>query len=245
MERLFSIIQCFVKTFRKEIVTFCFFIFFSSGIVVNSQNVINSSLLRFPVWYVIEEAPVVPTRIEQGDTGFEEGLDGIRRLAPFFIEALIYGWEFTYTPSDEIRGVKEYFRVEPIVSMQGQDIDVRIKQVVVGGQESRLEAWVEFDLDARMIHERQRWVDANPVSVTGRGSASVYDGIENVEIACELAARNAIRAYAQSIIKNKPKEITGKVQLTDLPRYYIDAGKYVADLDFFLIVSTIEEYTYF
>ncbi len=245
MERFFSLGGKAIFSVRKVcFVVFFVYLFTNTG-MVNTQNVVNSSLLRFPVWFVIEEAPIVPTRVQEESSEFAVGVTGIRQLAPFFIEALVYGWEFSYTPSDQQRGVKEYFSIGPIVNLQDEDSNMRILQIVVGGQESRLESWVEYDLTERMIHERQRWVNASPVSVAGKGSASVFDGIESIEIACEIAAKNAIRAYVQSIEKNKPKEITGKIQLTEFPRYYIEAGKYVADLDFFLIVSTIEEYTLF
>ena len=71
------------------------------------------------------------------------------------------------------------------------------------------------------------------------------NGSAGIQEACRLALKDAIRNYARKLIKNKPKEIRGTVLATDLPRYYVDSGKYCADLDFFLFVSKIVEYTRF
>ena len=49
----------------------------------------------------------------------------------------------------------------------------------------------------------------------------------------------------RNTIKNKPKEITGRVLLRKTPMIGIDAGRYVIKLDFFLECGTILEYTQF
>ncbi len=234
MERFFSL---------KVLIPICI-LFFSMGVGF-SQNVESSSLLRFPLWFVMEESPSIVKEGIVTDSVFSPATSGIKTLSPFFIEGLVYGWEFSYTPSDNVRGVKEYFEMKSIITINNDDKNLRYTDSFVTSNASVVESWVEYDLTQRMIHERQRWHTASYPTIGGKGEASVFDGIMSVQYACEDAAKNAIRSYARNIVKNKPKEIQGKILLTDFPRYFIDAGKYVADLDFFLNVSKIVEYTTF
>ncbi len=239
MERSFSLKG---STVRALFLLLFFLLFQSFGF---SQNLVQDPLLRFPVWYVIEESPDKADTIELSDSQFATAREGIQHLAPYFIEGLVYGWEFSYTPSDRVRGVSEFFEMKRILTISENDANIRLTNPVVMSNLSVVEAWVEYDLSNRMMHERLRWHSGSFPSIGGRGEALVFDGVESVKTACENAAKSAIRQYSQNIIKNKPKEINGKILLTDFPRYYIDAGKYVADLDFFLNVSTIVEYTKF
>ncbi len=211
----------------------------------NSQNYVSESLLRFPLWYVLEEAPTIASEQFQSDSVFAPAISALQEITPFFISGLTYGWEFSYTPSDNLRGVKEYFELTEIFSVNIGDENLHFADTKIEDGVSKVETWVEYHLSPRMMWERERWYTSAFPSVGGKGETSVFDGANGIIIACESAAKNALREYARSLIKNKPKEITGKILLTDFPRYYIDAGKYVADLDFFLNVSKIVEYTYF
>ncbi len=239
MERFFSL-RLFTGTSKKLIIGILL-VFMQLSFY--TQNVQSSSLLRFPLWYVMEEAPTLSGAQAGEQSVFSTATQGIRELAPFFIEGLVYGWEFSYTPSDNVRGVKEYFEMSSIITIPADDYNLRYTDSYVTSSESVIESWVEYDLSQRMVYERQRWHSASFPTIGGSGAASVFDGVDSVKIACEMAAKSAIREYARNIVKNKPKEIIGKILLVDFPRYYIDAGKYVADLDFFLNVSKIVEYT--
>ncbi len=242
LERFFS-----VKPYSKKMSTARFFaiLIFLNAFYAYAQNIVSSPLLRFPIWFVMEEAPTITSPIDQSESIFSSAADGIRDLSPFFVEALVYGWNFTYTPSDITRGVGEYFEIVSIITIANNDENLRYTDAIIADEESMVESWVEYDLTKRMVYERHRWHTGGYPSIAGKGESSVFEGVEGVMLACEEAAKNAIRNYARDVVKNKPKEITGKILLTDFPSYYIDAGKYVADLDFFLNVSKIVEYTVF
>ncbi len=240
MERF---VQVSLSSLRKKFLSVS--IMLLVGAMLAGQNIASSALLRFPLWYVLEESPLNARPLKDNENEFFFATSGIRELTPYFIEGLVYGWEFSYTPSDNLRGVKEYFEIKSIVQVDKNDPRFRYTDSFVTNNASVVESWVEYDLDEKMMHERRRWHGASFPTIGGIGSASVFDGIGSVKTACEAAAKNAIREYAVNITKNKPKEINGKILLVDFPRYYIDAGKYVADLDFFLNVSKIVEYTKF
>ena len=59
------------------------------------------------------------------------------------------------------------------------------------------------------------------------------------------AIKDAVRAYFRTKIKNKPKEIRGRVLLRREPLIGIDAGRYKVQLDFFLETDKIVPYTQF
>ncbi len=242
MERFFSIKKHSKKGLRVRFV--CLLVILNAFFAY-AQNIVSSPLLRFPIWFVMEEAPSISTRLDENESIFTPAADGIRALSPFFVEALVYGWDFTYTPSDNTRGVSEYFEIVSIITIENDDENLRYTDAIIADEESVVESWVEYDLTKRMVYERHRWHTGGYPSIAGRGESSVFEGVEGVMLACEEAAKNAIRNYARDVVKNKPKEITGKILLTDFPIYSIDAGKYVADLDFFLNVSKIVEYTIF
>ena len=210
-----------------------------------SQNNTSSELLRFPLWYVMAEDPTLFDNTDAPKSELENAKNNLQELAPFFIEGLVYGWNFSYTPSDMLRGVSEYFEIIPIVALPNEDYYYRFTDPNFQEDSSKIEVWIEYDLTPKMMLVRQRWFDAAYPTISGKGSASVFDGVESIPVATELAAKSAIREYARTLVKNKPKEINGQILLTDLPRYYIDAGNYVTDLDFFLKVSKIVEYTKF
>ena len=236
MEGILSLIKkYFAILFLSTLSLFCIF----------SQNNASSELLRFPLWYVMAEDPMLFDNTEAPKSELNNAKNKLQELAPFFIEGLVYGWNFSYTPYDKTRGVSEYFEITPIVAFPNEDYYYRFTDPNFQENTSKIEVWVEYDLTPTMILVRQRWFNAAYPTISGKGSASVFAGVKSIPVATELAAKSAIREYARTLVKNKPKEIKGQILLTDIPRYYIDAGNYVTDLDFFLKVSKIVEYTKF
>ena len=212
---------------------------------VYAQNTVSSELLRFPLWFAIDDVPALTAAQKQNSAEYKNAVQSIKTLAPFMVQALVFGWNFTYTPSDKLRGVDEYFSIEPAIAFTGYENRLVYKDVRVDIEHNRFECWAEFPLTEAMIYRRQFWQSALYPQIGGKGYSSIMNGSAGIQEACRLALKDAIRNYARKLIKNKPKEIHGTVLATDLPRYYVDSGKYCADLDFFLFVSKIVEYTRF
>ena len=219
--------------------------FFSGTFCTHAQNAASYELLRFPLWYPIDDLPSLQKTGGKGKKAYEPAIAELKALAPFMTEGLVYGWRFSYTPSDKLRAVPEFFEVQPIVRIDAHDERLSYTDAVFVPESNRLECWVEYRLSEAMRIRRLRWQSAAYPKIAGRGEAPISHGGDGIKEACRIALKNAVRSYAQSLLKNKPKEISGTVLLTDLPRYYIKSGKYCADLDFFLFVSKIDEYTQF
>ena len=201
----------------------CLLLFLGSFSALYSQNEASYDVLRFPLWFPVDNVPSLQKPLGKGDSIYTQAAEELKNLTPFMLEGLIYGWKFTYTPSDKLRGVSEFFSVEAVVPIRP---DERLSFT-------------------DMIHRRERYKTSTYRSIHGQGEAPMLDGSEGIKEACRQALKDAVRSYARTFIKNKPKEISGTVLLTDLPRYYIKSGKYRTDLDFFLILGKIEEYTQF
>ena len=68
--------------------------------------------IRFPIWAEVDAYPGTQAAVD--DVGAEEfsyPIARIKETVPFLIEGLVYGWRFTYVPSDKTRGVEEYFEI--------------------------------------------------------------------------------------------------------------------------------------
>ena len=108
--------------------------------------------------------------------------------------------------------------------------------------EGRLNCWCSYRRNEAQIQNYNLWSSIQNPIVQGRGYGSVTLGFEGLKLAANDALKNAIRAYYRNLIKNKPKAITGKVLIRNLPQIGIDSGRYVINLDFFLECGKIIEY---
>ncbi len=211
-------------------------------IALNAQTPSIIQNIHIPLW---AELDAYPSMIGEVDADPEAGqyaypVKSLKEIAPYIIGGMVYGWEFYYTPSDKQRNVDEILEVTEIVS----------SEVLKGGieysspwlQDNRLNCWCSYKRDASQIQNYYLWSSIQNPIVQGRGYGSVTLGFDGIKAAANDALKNAIRNYYRNLIKNKPKAITGKVLIRDLPQIGIDAGRYVINLDFFLECGKIIQY---
>ena len=203
--------------------------------------------IRLPLWAELDAYPgLVPVGSEDGDENkdwsqFDFPIKQIRKIAPFIISGMVYGWNFVYVPSDKARGVEEYLEVTEIVS--SDVIKGGIKYVSPWISESNLNCWAEYTRTDSQIQNYNLWSSIQNPVIGGIGYASVEKGFEGIEDAAKDALKDAIRNYYRKIIKNKPKEINGAVLVRNFPTLGISSGRYVINLDFFLECGKIIEYS--
>ena len=85
--------------------------------------------------------------------------------------------------------------------------------------------------------------NVNVKKIKGRGNGKISDGFDGIQNAAKNALKEAIREHYREIIKNKPKEISGKVIIRKTPKVGINSGQYVIELDFLLESDRIVMYT--
>jgi hypothetical protein len=154
----------------------------------------------------------------------EEAAKRVLEEARIVISAMIYGYEFIYTPSDEKRKVKELFSLTPTSEIRWGDPGLKIEQAEV--EEKRLFATVGYTLDDSQAARIAAWSSAAIPTDAGIGDSSVYAGQRERLVSFKNSIKEAIRNYMRQRIFNKPRELAGQVLLTKSPSVVIKAGRY-------------------
>jgi hypothetical protein len=142
------------------------------------------------------------------------------------------------------RNVAEYFSFEPR-SLLSQDDETHIQYTKPWEENNRLYCWVDFPLTETMLMLKNQWESVEYQRIRGLGYAPLADGFDGIKQASTEALKDAVREYARGIMKNKPKEISGKVLLVNNPVIAINSGRYKIELDFFIELSTIVTYNFY
>ena len=224
---------------KRVFLIFAIISFFSIGTIFSQQPSFRNKI-RIKLWAELNAYPGVE---EQKGDQFQNAVDRIKESAPFILDGMVYGWAFDYTPGDKAREVNEYFEVQPIKSLA----DTNEKPVFSSPQveEPNLTVWVDFTRTAGQSAYFDHWAALEHPKIKGYGSGELKKGFDGIKDAYQNAILDAVYHYAHSQLKNKPKEITGRVLLFREPRMYVAHGQYKLELDFFLEVDRIVVYSKF
>lgn len=215
------------------IIKICFSFYAQTPSVV--QNI------RIPLWAELDAYPELEYKSDENQGEYEYPKKQIKEVAPFLINGMVYGWRFSYTPSDTLRGVEEILEITEIES--SQLIQDRINYESAWIENGRLNYWCEYHRTENEIQNYFFWKSIQNPMIHGRGYGKLIDGFDGIRNAAKEALKDAIRQHYRKQIKNKPKEITGSVLIRDLPTLGITSGRYIINLDFFLEYGKIIEYT--
>ena len=196
--------------------------------------------IRFSLWATLEAYPEAGEIVDPAKP-FAHPINRLKEIVPFFIEGMVCGWSFSYTPSDKTRNVEEFFEFKPL--REYPNMKSRITYTEPWVEDNKLHCWVEFVCPPHLTAWRNTWQTLGYHRISGRGQGLLTDGFDGIYEGASIALKEAIRSYARSITKNKPKEISGEVLVTGLPSIALKSGRYIVDLDFFLNVSRIIDYT--
>ena len=230
------------KSFVRIFICFCLLVGISNNLF--SQVLATQRTIKFPVWVLIEPEPSRVEDLDESKNGaLTFAITHMRTSVPFILEGLIYGWNFTYTPSDKRRNVEEYFEYTPISEIKLGDKNISFSQLKA--DESRFSCWVAYERTDQQYALRQHWNSVKFPKIAGAGSGSIRDGDAGIHDAYAEAIQEAVREYVQGFTKNKPKEISGTVLLEDYPVLSIQSGRYVAKLQLLVNISRIVPYSSF
>lgn len=214
-------------------------IFFTNNIY--SQHEDFQKKIRIPLWAELDAYPGLAEAQDTSSGQFDYPINRLKTISPFLITGMTYGWNFTYTPYDKMRKVDEYFEVTPIAELSEKDGNIQYSKPWI--QDNKLYCWVEFDRTPHMQWTYRMWNSVNVKKIKGRGNGKISDGFDGIQNAAKNALKEAIREHYREIIKNKPKEISGKVIIRKTPKVGINSGQYVIELDFLLESDRIVMYT--
>lgn len=169
-------------------------------------------------------------------------IDSLKTLAPFVLEGMIYGWNWEYTPSDKARKVKEYFEFSRIHEFSEEVNKISYLQPEIIDS-TALRCWVKTERTELQYLSLREWNSVKIPRIHGIGSGSLEKDFDGIKEAVQNAIKDAVREYFRTTLKNKPKELTGRVLLTGTPQIFIKQGRYFAELDFFIETDKIIMYT--
>ena len=198
--------------------------------------------IRIPLWAEIDVYPGLEEAKDLED--YEYPVQEIKRIAPFIISGMVYGWKFVYVPYDKARGIEEYFEIteinaEAFTNNYGPN---KITYSSPWVDDTLLHCWCEYYRTKAEVQNYKAWASITYPVIRGRGYGSVKDGFEGIKAASVDSLKSAVREYYRGITKNKPRQISGSVLIKNEPILGIDAGRYAINLDFFLECDTIKGY---
>ncbi len=239
-----------LQPLKKRIIFLCIIslqLFFSTFNSLFAQTPSIVEHIRFSVWAQTDAYPGTEAAVKDLEAGeFDYPIARIKETVPFLIEGLVYGWDFVYTPSDKSRAVEEYMEIKPVRGEEKANaarFDIKYSSVWL--ENNRFNCWIDYTRTAHEVQTYYLWSSIQNPTIQGRGYGDLSLGFDGIKEAAQDALKNAIRDYYRNTIKNKPKEISGRVLLRKTPLLGIDHGRYVINLDFFLECGTILEYTQF
>jgi hypothetical protein len=193
------------------------------------------------VWCELE-----PLTTESLDGTFIPRTEAAKRILEetrLLVSAMIYGFEFTYVPSDAKRSVTEEFELVPIKEIPWGDNRLVIVQSDVKG--NLLYATVSYTLDDFQAARVAAWKSAAIPTDAGMGEASVFKGYTERLVSFKNSIREAVRNYMRERLFNKPREITGEVLLSKSPSVMIKSGNYVYTSNVKIKIKKIHPYVVF
>ena len=213
-----------------------------------AQEADFSEKIRIALWAELDAYPSSKEAANAASTAsspFAYPVSRLKMTAPFLLGGMVYGWNFSYTPSDALRSVEERFEITEIGN-NAEDIEqshiVYSKPWIA---DNKVNVWVELERTPEMIFTYTMWSRITAKKAQGKGSGKIADGFAGITDAAKDALKNAVRAHYRPILKNKPKEIRGRALIRRTPRLGLNAGRYILELDFFLETDRITPYTQF
>ena len=198
--------------------------------------------IRIPLWAEIDAYPGLEEAAELED--YEYPVQEIKKIAPFIISGMVYGWKFVYVPYDKARGIEEYFEVTEI-NAQAFSNNYGPNKIIYSSpwvDDTLLHCWCEYYRTKAEVQNYKAWASITHPVIRARGYGSIEAGFEGIRAAAEDSLKAAVREYYRGITKNKPRQISGSVLIKNEPILGIDAGRYAINLDFFLECDTIKGY---
>ena len=207
-----------------------------------SQEVSFQKKIRLLLWADLDAYPGL-VKADASTGIFDHAIGRMKQITPFLMNGMVYGWEFDYTPSDKLRGVPEYFEMKEIRSFDQESKKIHYEKPWF--DESKVHCWAVFERDQGMVQSYDQWADVRNPRILGIGGGKIAKGFEGIQEAAQNALKDAVRTYYRKLLRNKPKQITGRVLINKVPAILIKSGEYQMQLDFFLETGIIKEYQNF
>lgn len=176
-----------------------------------------------------------------------EAAASILEEARWTFAGMIWGFDYSYTPSDRARAVEECFDIRPRFPEAIAAMRLHAASARLAG--STLLVTVEFYPEAPARAELASWKTVS-AAAQGRGSAPMLAAmaagsmgqVEARREATTVAIHEALRAYLRTVTHNKPREVLGSFAFYAPPRIFVRDGNWVASVRLYTRVDQILSY---
>lgn len=141
-------------------------------------------------------------------------LDLLLEDARWAFSGMIYGYSVTWTPSSPGRSVDEELLIQPLALIPRGDPGM--KTIAVVRENGFIFVLLEYSPDSTQERRLGGWKgQAFPAA---GGSALVPVSLDSRRVGIEAAIRETIRSWLRAREYNRPREVRGRVALTEFPR---------------------------
>ena len=205
---------------------------------LHAQTVSEWDPPRFSGYFSVLLEPAGPLEPDVYDE--EKAVSQLLEEAQFVFSAMIYGFEFSYIPKDSLRGIEEEFFFEPVYSLPWGDPRMSVR---TGRYENGIyTAEIKYAPTDEQLPWIRSWETNILPDVTAVGEGSLYEGFDGKKAAVGASVKEAVRAHLRARIYDKPRKISGRARLADVPYFTIDAGRYLCKAKVTLQIDEILEY---
>lgn len=214
---------------------------FPALLLLLAASAYGEDLLSVEIWCEVQPVLFSP----DADNTLHE-TDAYRQLfeeARLIFSGMIYGYEFTYVPSDKSRGVPEILDCKPVAEIAPGDKNLRY----VSGDlaDNRLYGRFTYALEQFQNARRESWQTISVPAVFGKGEGKVWAGEDGKKASREQAIKDALRNYLRPRLFNKPREIKGEALFLEGPLMILRAGTYVTTVKVKVNIKEIVPYSVF
>ncbi|MCL2791869.1 MAG: hypothetical protein FWD87_02150 [Spirochaetaceae bacterium] len=203
-------------------------------------------ILSSEFWFFAENSPVFGNIERNRATQEEEATNRIKDLldeAVFVYSGMIYGFSFSYTPSDLRRGVGEEFSIVPTSTIRFGDPAMRVRGT--RRDDTRTFVRLEYRCEERHLAWLNFWNSSAFPVIGGSGTSFANIGAESRIEAIEQAVKESVRSYMRRRVHNKPRTITGSFVFAEPPVIRYAAGLYTASVRIKVDIVDVEAYRFF
>ncbi len=180
---------------------------------------------------------------QYGPPAREAQIEAMLDEAQFVFSGMVYGYTFTYVPSDKTRQVDEVFVLTPIAEISRGNPQLKVRQTYI--RAGKVYAIIDYHLEEYEQHRISAWETNTAPRLSGTGDGVYFTGPEEKITAHKNAAKSALRAYLRDLTYNKPKEVTGTFIFTEAPRVFPSGGRYVSSASIKLELENVKPYSRF
>lgn len=195
---------------------------------------------RIPVWVFLETMPGASGENARASMPPKKALT---ELSSFLLSGLVFGWDFEYSPYDKRRNVAEHFEIKAKHEIAVNDKALSISDLLPAYP--FLYAYAEYTASDLLAKRQQTWKSISYKTVKGFGQGERSDEISGIYNAYINATKDAVRRYARTVTKNKPKELRGQLLIRDNPRLFMTSGRFNASIEMYIYISEIIPYEVF